>query len=170
MKTSFRIHSTTPPTTTPKLLCVAVVAGPLALVSCASLLASLWALVCGVAFPRLGGFRNLPRPAGRVHSARSSRSFISLLRGVLCHHRSLGVTLSSSGRVGFSAPTVRLPLSGSCDGSDRRARGHAPASLSLRSAQRSPSGGFFRLARRVVRLCLMGFPSSAACRGLPHQA
>lgn len=104
LSASATCKATTPPTTTPKLLCVAVVASPLALVSCASLLASLWALVCGVAFPRLGGFRILPRPAGRVHSARSSRLFISLLRGVLCRHRSLGVTLSPLWPCGLFGP------------------------------------------------------------------
>lgn len=107
---------------------------PLALVSCASLLASLWALVCGVAFPRLGGFRNLPRPAGRVHSARSSRSFISLLRGVLCRHRSLGVTLSTPWPRGLFGPfgsPYRLRPRPSC---------FAPAPPAVRAACSAWSG------------------------------
>lgn len=63
-----------------------------------------------------------------------------------------------------------LPLSGSWAGSGRPAGGPAPSSLSLRSAQRCPSGGFFRLARCLAVRVAGCFPSvrwPEVCRPAP---
>jgi hypothetical protein len=64
---------------------------------------------------------------------------------------SRGRSLRSLAPCRSGGPAPRLPLSGSCGGGGRRARGHAGAPpvsgppLSLRSAQRCRSAGFFRL-------------------------
>ena len=93
-----------------------------------------------------GGFRNLPRPRRRGAGAYRCPSLLHLFCCGAFAAPLLHVSLHRPYRIAsFSAPSVRLPLSGSCAGGGRRAGGHAPSGLSLRSAQRCRSAGFFRL-------------------------
>jgi hypothetical protein len=108
-----------------------------------------------------GGFRNLPRPRRRGAGAYRCPSLLHLFCCGAFAAPLLHVSRPCPHRIaGFSAPTVRLPLSGSCAGSDRRAGGHAPAGLSLRSAQRCRSAGFFSAGALSSAQGVRGFPLS----------
>ena len=74
-----------------------------------------------------GGFRNLPRPRRRGAGAYRCPSLLHLFCCGAFAATILHVSLHRPYRIAsFSAPSVRLPLSGSCAGCGRRAGGHAP--------------------------------------------
>jgi len=117
--------------------------------------------------PRLGGFRNLPPPAGAglPQSAPPCFSYLHALVPALPPSW-FGSLWSWFGRVGLSCPSGALPLSGSCGGLSA-----APWGTPLRGSRFArhigACGAFSRLPPCFASPAGVCFPCAAACAGLP---